>query len=123
MAFVDVDDVFVLRRQQQHVEVRIVLDALPQNFMEVGRHLLGDDCRQGTLAHARRSDQQSMIELLVVHLGRIDGDPHLIDYSALPDQVRKRAGGNVVDFGGFVLFHVPLRWSTTRLPRCNESRG
>jgi len=30
-----------------------------------------------------------MIELLVVHLGGVDGNPHLIDYSSLPDQVRQ----------------------------------
>ena len=65
------------------------LMTLSQDLVEIGGHLLGDDGGKGTLAHARRSDQQGVVELLAVHLGGVECDPHLVDYATLPDQVRE----------------------------------
>ena len=43
VALVDVDDVLVLGFKEQGVQVADGGDRLPENLVEIGRHLLGDD--------------------------------------------------------------------------------
>ena len=70
---IDVNNVLVPRRQQQGVQVGGVGDRLPEDFVQVRGDLGGDDAGGLALAHARRADEQSVVELLVVREGGIEG--------------------------------------------------
>ena len=98
VALINEHDVLFLRRQQQGVEFGETIERLAQDFVKARRHLLGDDCRQGAFSQARWSDQQGVVESLVVLLGGVESDRDLVDHLALADQVGERGRLDVGDF-------------------------
>ena len=87
--------------------------------MEIGRHLLGDDGGQGTLAHAWRSDQQGVVKLLVVHLGRIQCDPTWSITPLCPIRCESELGATSLISAAslFSMFSPLVRYSTSFMLR------
>ena len=73
--------------KKQAIEVGHVVERLAEDFVEIGRHLLGDHGCQGTLAKPRRPDQHGMVEPLAVLLAGIQRHLDLADHVPLPDQM------------------------------------
>ena len=72
MAFVDEDEVLVLRRQEQHVQVGGGGDALPKCLVALHRQLLRQNGGDLRLAQTCGTDQEAVVQSLPVLEGGID---------------------------------------------------
>jgi hypothetical protein len=60
-----------LALDKQCVEIRYAVERLPQDLVEIGRHLLSDHGCQGALAQPRRPNEHRMVKPLAVLLAGV----------------------------------------------------
>ena len=88
------------RRKQNSMQIRGMLDALPQDFEVIAGHFSGDHLGDTRLAQSGRPHKQGVLEGSGIHLGGIERHAHLIDDTPLPDDMVQRGRLHVIDFTG-----------------------
>lgn len=102
MGFVNVDNIFVPRDQEQGVQISGADDRLTEEFVKTAGHFLSNNLRQGGFANSGRPDKHTGIHPSVVGKGRVNSDADLFDDAPLPHQMGKRGRDNVIHFVGLI---------------------
>jgi len=80
MNFVDVDNIFVLRSQQQSEKVARVCECATKTFVNIARHFSSDYMTELSLTCTRWSNHERVGEFLSVHLTGIKCHTNLVDH-------------------------------------------